>query len=57
MMWVLIVLALLWLPAVIVWACCKVSGDCAREEEEHPCASCVRWSECNGVDDECPRRK
>lgn len=21
-----------------------------------PCDTCVRWSECNGVDDECPRK-
>lgn len=21
-----------------------------------PCNTCVRWSECNGVDDECPRK-
>lgn len=26
-------------------------------EDDHPCGGCVRWSECNGVDDECPRRK
>lgn len=39
-------------------ACCKVSGECSRQEEkEHPCETCVRWSECNGVDDDCPRRK
>lgn len=47
---------------LIVLACCKVSGDCAREEErlaakEDPCESCLRWSECNGVDEQCPHRK
>ena len=28
------------------------------EKSEHadPCDTCVRWSECNGVDKECPRR-
>ncbi len=42
---------------VAVLVCCKVSEDCTREEEEHPCASCLRWSECNGVDDDCPIRR
>ena len=38
-----------------VMACCKVSGDCSRQEEKkNPCASCVRWFECNGVDEDCP---
>lgn len=42
---------------VVLLACCKVSGDCARQEEEkHPCGTCVRWYEYNGVDDDCPRR-
>lgn len=49
-----------------VLACCKVSGDCARAEEilearmatmKDPCESCLRWSECNGVDEQCPHRK
>ena len=22
-----------------------------------PCDTCVRWSECNGVDDDCPRKE
>ena len=58
MIWTLIVLALLLLTAMVVWACCKVSADCTREEEEeHPCANCLRWSECNGVDDDCPIRR
>jgi hypothetical protein len=33
--------------------------DCRRnesQEEEHPCDTCVRWGECNGVDEDCPRR-
>lgn len=42
---------------IVVVACCKVSGKCAREEErEDPCHDCLRWDECNGVDDDCPRR-
>lgn len=24
---------------------------------EDPCETCVRWYECNGVDDDCPLRK
>ena len=44
--------------AVTIMACCKVSGDCDREEEKKfPCENCQRWDECNGVDDHCPWRK
>lgn len=46
-------------------------GDWRREErpmqfahppmdlrlKRDPCESCLRWEECNGVDDECPLRK
>lgn len=29
--------------------------DCLSEEDEDPCANCLRWDECNGVDhDNCP---
>ena len=51
---ILIVIAVLLVATV--FACLKVSGDCSRQEEEHPCQSCVRWEECNGVDEQCPRR-
>ena len=45
------------LLAMVILACCKVSGNCARQEEqEDPCASCLRWPECNGVDENCPWR-
>lgn len=31
---------------------------CRRAEkpatEENPCETCVRWEECNGVDEDCP---
>lgn len=27
-----------------------------EQEQESPCESCVRWYECNGIDDECPRK-
>lgn len=43
---------------------CKVSGECSEIERkaelqaaDDPCESCLRWSECNGVDKQCPRRK
>lgn len=41
----------------------NVAGDDATSEQEkkqphdEPCETCVRWSECNGVDEQCPRRK
>lgn len=45
------------LAALVVAACCKVSGRCSRQEEqEYPCDKCLRWSECNGVDEDCPWR-
>ena len=25
--------------------------------EEDPCDTCLRWSECNGVDEQCPLRR
>lgn len=28
-----------------------------KQAHEEPCETCVRWSECNGVDEQCPRRK
>ena len=58
------ILALIFVAAfslLVVFAACKVSGDCAREEEtleeECACENCLRWSECNGVDEQCPHRK
>ena len=44
------------LAAVLFYACCVQSGKDARKEEEHPCDSCLRWDECNGVDEYCPNR-
>lgn len=53
----IIIIILAAVVAGIVIACCKVSGECSRQEEqEDPCASCVRWPECNGVDNDCPWR-
>ena len=40
--------------AVLFYACCVQSGKDARKEEENPCETCLRWDECNGVDDNCP---
>lgn len=46
------VIALAVIAVLVVLACCRVSGDCAREEEQvHPCENC------NGVDEGCPWRK
>lgn len=62
---VLIIFAVLFFSVFVivpVIACCKVSGQCSREEENHPvsdspasspCDSCLRWPECNGVDESC----
>lgn len=45
------------IAALIIVASCKVSGDCTRQEEqEDPCLLCLRWPECNGVDEDCPLR-
>lgn len=57
-----VLLFLAWLLALlVVLGSCKVSGECAEQERRaglhDPCETCLRWSECNGVDDECPLRK
>ena len=45
------------LAMVLVMACCRVAGeDSRRVEENDPCDSCLRWGECNGVDENCPWR-
>lgn len=28
-----------------------------KDEKEDPCERCLRWPECNGVDEACPVRK
>ena len=35
------------------------ADDIAEEEAErdNPCDTCLRWFECNGIDDECPLQK
>ena len=35
----------------------KQATELEPEPEEDPCLECLRWGECNGVDDGCPRRK
>ncbi len=50
-MWIIICLIGI---AVLFYACFVLSGKYDREEErEHPCDTCLRWSECNGVDENC----
>ena len=47
----LIIILLAALPLLVF---CKPRNEHAQEREKDPCGSCVRWSECNGVDDDCP---
>ena len=50
---VLIIIALF--AAWVFYLLCKVSGDKSRQEEKkNPCSTCLRWDECNGVDEQCP---
>lgn len=54
---IIAIIAFILFAALVVAACCKVSGDCSRQEEkDDPCVSCHRWYECNGVDKNCPWR-
>lgn len=54
---IILLIAVCIIAVGIIIACCMDSGECSRQEEkEHPCDTCLRWSECNGVDEECPRR-
>lgn len=51
------VIALCVIILLLVCACYRVFGNCSQAEEQaHPCEGCARWSECNGVDEECPWR-
>ena len=49
-------IAVLAVALMIVLSALRMSGICSRmEEKAHPCAYCLRWEECNGVDaDICP---
>ena len=52
-----LILLLFLFALIVALGSCKVSGDWAEEEEDSSyCECCVRWSECNGVDEECPWR-
>lgn len=66
---IVIAVVVLLVLMIAMFSCIKMSGDLSREEEkrqfhelckekeqESPCESCLRWGECNGVDEECPRR-
>lgn len=57
-----ILLLLFWIAACFVMLrCCKVLNSRAEqkqeEEQRDPCATCLRWEECAGVDDDCPLRQ
>ena len=47
-----IVLVLLGVFVLVRYRAAVKNGD--QKEKEHPCGSCHRWGECNGVDEECP---
>lgn len=52
------IILLVLFAAMVCYACCKVSGSITRKEEQQdPCDTCLRWGECNGVDEECPVRR
>ena len=50
-------------------AFCKESGYWSKKEQQgqqeqkqkaqqaSPCETCLRWGECNGIDNQCPHRK
>lgn len=49
---------------LVILSACRISGKCAKQEldkqqaqQECPCESCLRWAECNGVDEQCQSRK
>lgn len=36
------------------WIRKNVGKKKRKKDKEHPCATCLRWEECNGTDEECP---
>ena len=55
--WLLIVTVVLVLTLILRLAMNAIKKKLRKkEEDEHPCGTCVRWCECNGVDDDCPWR-
>ena len=39
---------------VVPWIRNNTGKKKRKEEKEYPCATCLRWEECNGTDDACP---
>ena len=63
---VAMVLLLVLAAAVVLmfWVLCKAAKEEFEDappppkgKAEDPCESCVRWSECEGVDKDCPLRR
>ena len=45
------------LVALAVTTCRRLFGNRSGEaEQRYPCDGCLRWPECNGVDEDCPWR-
>ena len=54
--WIVILLV----AGVIVFLAAKavqISHQKQEEQKEDPCDRCLRWPECNGVDEDCPIKK
>jgi len=59
---VILLLVLCGLVALIFWILCRSAKEefspvKEQERREDRCESCLRWSECAGVDESCPMRK
>lgn len=46
-MWWIWILAIALYSSFIMYCCLRANRE---YEDSHPCESCSRWSECNGVD-------
>lgn len=43
---------------LLIWFNILIRRVCGKPDvEEDPCETCVRLSECDGVDEDCPRRR
>lgn len=52
----LILLIIALFAAWVFCLLCKASGKRSQTEaKDNPCETCLRWDECNGVDEQCPR--
>lgn len=47
----------LWLPLLVLSMREKKNKPVRVQQEESPCETCLRWPECNGVDEDCPERR